>query len=74
MVADLGEEPFAEPGAGAQRHHEPHAGLVDLAQRLGLPHRGVAHDQKAGPGDLKQPLKRRPDQRQLGRVPRIGGL
>ena len=26
-------------------------GVVDLAQRLGLPHRGVAHDQQPRPGD-----------------------
>ena len=55
-VADLGEEPFAEPGARAQRHHEPHARLVDLAHRLGLPHRGVAHDQQA-------PARRSPSSR-----------
>ena len=67
-VADVGQKPFAEPRAGAQRHNERDARVVDLAHRLGLPHRGVAHDQKSRPGNLKQPLQRRADQRQLRRV------
>ena len=72
VVADVGEEPLAEPRARAQRHHEPHARLVDLAHRLGLSHRGVTHDQQPRTRDLKQPLQARADQRQFRRVPRIG--
>jgi ferric-dicitrate binding protein FerR (iron transport regulator) len=72
LVAGVAEEPFAEPGARAQRHDEAHTCLVDLTHRLWLTHRGVTHDQQARPGDRQEPFQRRADQRQLGGVAGVG--
>ncbi len=71
-MANIGQEPFAEPGVNTQRHDEAQLCASDLAQRLRMP-AGRVHDQQAArSGELAKPLKALADQRHLGRVAWLG--